>query len=479
MDDMHNELRAWINEAYNNWIPDKGVKKTVTSFGEWLGVSNFQIRFMLKHGTIPKLESMHKIAQKLGDEVYRFTAGFRPYVKREESDIWNPAFHAWINARYEEWSPDEVGVPKSRTLFAKWLGVGEFTARYMCTYGHVPSMREKAKLATKLGDDIFKFHSRNNERFDNKKAVGTDKQSGVISEWLLDHFKRWQPEKGVKKTLSNYSLWLGKDISSVSRYLLNREIPSRRALLKIASKLEDDTILDLVDIVSPRVHGRDTKFSQYMREKYESWVKESDGDTSYKAYGRLLGVEPPLTIRSWIYEGSLAIRNNREIIYKKLGAKALKALDESVDDAFLATHGIDRTLIPQNNWYFEKYNQWEPENGEEKTLPIFAAKVRIKPETIKKIFYTSEHPKGYLVNRFAELLSPPEPGKTYFQQWIIGKYSEWENEQKEAGLIATQGQFANYLGISRKTVGNYFTGVNCCGDINSKILVDKLGPYWF
>ena len=63
-------VAAWLNAKFVGWIHQEGQRKTLREFAEWLEVKEGPLGHWLAGRNKPTVDNVHKIAAKLGDEIY-------------------------------------------------------------------------------------------------------------------------------------------------------------------------------------------------------------------------------------------------------------------------------------------------------------------------------------------------------------------------------------------------------------------------
>ncbi|MBN1888273.1 MAG: helix-turn-helix transcriptional regulator [Thermoflexales bacterium] len=67
---MKTRFANWIENQYLDWQKKQGGRKTVTEFAAWLGFAKSTVSQWLNGRGQPNTESLHRLAQKLGLDVY-------------------------------------------------------------------------------------------------------------------------------------------------------------------------------------------------------------------------------------------------------------------------------------------------------------------------------------------------------------------------------------------------------------------------
>lgn len=65
------DLREFLNQRYVNWRADKiGVAGSISSWGREMGISPQMLNGWMNRGSIPRADSIAKLAEYLGQDVY-------------------------------------------------------------------------------------------------------------------------------------------------------------------------------------------------------------------------------------------------------------------------------------------------------------------------------------------------------------------------------------------------------------------------
>ena len=72
-----NTFSIWLNECFLQWQKERGKRKTIVEWAEWLGVEQPTLSRWLNGSNKPRGASVTRLALKLGTEVYE-VLGVKP-----------------------------------------------------------------------------------------------------------------------------------------------------------------------------------------------------------------------------------------------------------------------------------------------------------------------------------------------------------------------------------------------------------------
>lgn len=75
------EFAQWVERAYVRWMDETGKHRSQREFAEFLGLRAANLNHYLSGRRLPTGESIHKLAKKLGPEVYDLLGVERPDAK--------------------------------------------------------------------------------------------------------------------------------------------------------------------------------------------------------------------------------------------------------------------------------------------------------------------------------------------------------------------------------------------------------------
>jgi transcriptional regulator with XRE-family HTH domain len=86
-----NNLSDWLTKQYIDWMDEQGEIKTQTEFAEWIGIDKVTLsRYIGGRRKNPDKETIKKIADKLGPEIYDTLGLARPDPQLQElTSIWH------------------------------------------------------------------------------------------------------------------------------------------------------------------------------------------------------------------------------------------------------------------------------------------------------------------------------------------------------------------------------------------------------
>lgn len=62
----------WLDNRYLEWQTRGGRRSTLTAFAKYLGISQSLLSRYLNDGVLPSIDTIPKLAEKLGPEIYNF-----------------------------------------------------------------------------------------------------------------------------------------------------------------------------------------------------------------------------------------------------------------------------------------------------------------------------------------------------------------------------------------------------------------------
>ena len=74
-----------------------------------------------------------------------------------------------------------------------------------------------------------------------------DNKSKEVKEWFTNKYLDWEKACGRPKSVTEFSLYLGLKQASGSAYINGTRIPSYKTTLQICEKLNDYSLLDILD----------------------------------------------------------------------------------------------------------------------------------------------------------------------------------------------------------------------------------------
>ncbi len=77
METPENETTAWLQEKFENWRNQKGVKKTITEFAAHIGVTEANMLDYMSGKEIPRGSNLAKIAGMMGFDIFE-TMNMKP-----------------------------------------------------------------------------------------------------------------------------------------------------------------------------------------------------------------------------------------------------------------------------------------------------------------------------------------------------------------------------------------------------------------
>jgi len=93
LDNMTDSLATWLNQHFLDWERQEGKRRTITAFAQYLGVPQSSLSSWMSGAYMPSGESIQKIAEKLGYEIYDILGVQRPPLADERlayiASIWD------------------------------------------------------------------------------------------------------------------------------------------------------------------------------------------------------------------------------------------------------------------------------------------------------------------------------------------------------------------------------------------------------
>lgn len=131
MNTRENPIPAWLQARFEDWRYQKGVRKTVTEFASYIGISEDLLLRLMNGSDTPKGSSLAKIAGMLGYDVYelvgiktsemldalppicriRFASAFTDYfetIKAEEIDKDSPEAQKIFREKMKKYNLQEI-----------------------------------------------------------------------------------------------------------------------------------------------------------------------------------------------------------------------------------------------------------------------------------------------------------------------------------------------------------------------------------
>ena len=71
-------IDEWLNSKFVEWMRSHGRRKTMRAFAEWLGVKEGLVSQWMSGRNNPVGDNVHKIARRLGPEIYDLLGLARP-----------------------------------------------------------------------------------------------------------------------------------------------------------------------------------------------------------------------------------------------------------------------------------------------------------------------------------------------------------------------------------------------------------------
>jgi len=114
-------FRQFLEMKYLEWQKDSGGRKTVLEFANYLGVSQQTVSNWWNGERLPQGDNIHKIALKLGLEVYDVLELARPdpdlfYIQQQWESLTEKERH-WVRDQAEKYATEnEAKRPRGRTI---------------------------------------------------------------------------------------------------------------------------------------------------------------------------------------------------------------------------------------------------------------------------------------------------------------------------------------------------------------------------
>lgn len=78
-------MESYLLKEFRAWEAETGRKQTVTSFAKYLGVKQATLSRWMNGASMPEGDNLHRLAIKLGDEVYSIAGQDKPaFLSRDE-----------------------------------------------------------------------------------------------------------------------------------------------------------------------------------------------------------------------------------------------------------------------------------------------------------------------------------------------------------------------------------------------------------
>ncbi len=102
-------LSEWIRQKYIEWLTDEGVIRSQREFADYIGIEKVALsRYINKNIKNPDIETVDKIANKLGPEIYDVLGLARPDVQLKKlTSIWHTLSEEQIEQIFAIAFPDE------------------------------------------------------------------------------------------------------------------------------------------------------------------------------------------------------------------------------------------------------------------------------------------------------------------------------------------------------------------------------------
>lgn len=105
----------WLEQKYIEWMATEKRRRTLTAFAEWLDVSQPLISRYMAGQVMPNEENVHKIAARLGPEVYDLLGLARPdpliqYITRNWDKL-PPEEQEYIREKVERYASESAPKP--------------------------------------------------------------------------------------------------------------------------------------------------------------------------------------------------------------------------------------------------------------------------------------------------------------------------------------------------------------------------------
>ncbi len=94
-----NEITAWLQEKYEDWRHQKGVRKTITEFAAYIGINEANMLDYMSGKEVPKGSNLAKIAGMMGFDIYE-TVQIKP---AEMLDMLPPLFRVRFASAFTEY----------------------------------------------------------------------------------------------------------------------------------------------------------------------------------------------------------------------------------------------------------------------------------------------------------------------------------------------------------------------------------------